>query len=206
MNLVRLRYNFLDSLIKYSSDSITVKQYNHLGDGEYEGGQYVAVSNVKAKHHNMEMEPDKMLGLTDFDLPLFSRKEAEAALQLDLSVLREQKPYYVEEQNFLREGKDVFYNTTITPLINFDTEPRISMGVICQAHDVSQAVEERRRAVEERLRAERLIRFLSKRTKGPLIAMGPEISKLMLDPEYAKLALKLNEMLIRSNKLLKAVT
>lgn len=203
MGLVRLYYNFLGSFIKYSSDSITLKKYNHRGDGEYEGGQYVAVSDVKAKHHGMK--PEEMVGLTDFDLPLFSRKEAEDSLRYDLEVLRSKKPYYIEEQNFFREGRNVFYNTTITPLINFDTEERISMGVICQAHDISQAVEERRRAIEERLRAERLIRFLSKRTKGPLIAMGPEINKLMLDPEYAKLASKLNEMLLRSNKLLNAV-
>ncbi|EKE25224.1 MAG: hypothetical protein ACD_5C00245G0003 [uncultured bacterium] len=175
------------SILDHSTDSTTVKCYESNGNGGFTGGKYVRVSAVKAKHHNRSK--NEMLGETDFTF--LSRQEAIKAREYDICVMKNLEQLDIPQQKIVRNGKTIWYNTSIIPWINPDGIP---LGVICIARDCTERVEAQNRN-------KRLLKFLTRRIQTPLVAIMPFAKKL----GSRQLTEKLHEMLLRVNRLLDAI-
>ncbi len=177
------------ALLDHSSDSITVKSYEHDGNGAFKGGEYIRVSKVKAAHHKLTRA--QMRGKTDYDF--LSKDEAGRARKVDVWVMTNKKQFDVAEEKIVRNGKVIWYNTSVIPLT---TPEGIIYGTMCIARDVTKRVEAQHRN-------KRLLKFLKKRLSMPIIAIFPIIK--LLGPQQGKVERTLREMLVRTTRIIQDI-
>lgn len=177
------------ALMDCSEDSITAKYYDPDGNGGYGPGYYVRVSKIKALHHGLSRP--QMRGKTDYDF--LSQEEANKARKVDIEVMKTRKQHTVTEEKIVREGKTIYYTTTVIPLINPDN---VVLGTLCIARDITKRV-------EAQLKAARLNRFLIRRIYNPLAAIMPIINNSpMCQTNIGRI---LNEIFARIHRLLKTL-
>ncbi len=127
------------ALMEYSSDSIVFKEY--FGDemGGFTGGNFVYVSNEKARHYGMT--PSQMRGKTDGDL--LPPREADKSLKDDLWVMKHRQAIRdIRETITHPDGQTVSVSVTKFPWFNQGGDV---LGVICVARDISERVRAEKR-------------------------------------------------------------
>jgi PAS domain S-box-containing protein len=123
------------ALMECSSDSIVFKEYFRDEKGGFTGGNFVYVSNEKARHYGMT--PSQMKGKTDQDL--LPAKEAAKSLNDDLWVMTHGQPIRdIRETITHPNGETVSVSVTKFPWFN---QGGNIFGVICIARDISERVE-----------------------------------------------------------------
>ena len=123
------------ALMECSSDSIVFKEYFRDEKGCFTGGNFVYVSNEKARHYGMT--PSQMKGKTDQDL--LPAKEAAKSLKDDLWVMTHGRAIRdIRETITHPNGETVSVSVTKFPWFNQDGK---FFGVICVARDISECVE-----------------------------------------------------------------
>ena len=132
-----------------------------------------------------------MKNKTDFDF--LSEEEATEARKADIWVMKNKKQLDIPEQKIVRDGKVIWYNTTIVPWVNPDD---VVYGTICIARDVTVRVEAQHKA-------KCLLKFLIKRMYTPMIALAPLVKNL--NSEHRTLAHSLKEMMVRTKKILASI-
>jgi PAS domain S-box-containing protein len=180
------------ALLDNSRDSITIKSYENDGNGNYQGGWYQRVSKVKAAHHGLTRA--QMRGKTDYDF--LSKEEADRARAVDIWVMTHMEQFDTEEEKIVRNGKTIWYNTSVIPLVLPERNNPIVYGTMCIARDITKRVEAQQKN-------KRLIKFLNKRISGPLVSLIPLIEKL--GPQHRVLVKTLREILIRLQRLLQKI-
>lgn len=116
--------NYLN-ILKYTEDSIVIKEYRPDGKGGFEGGEITCASLVKARHYNHTMQ--SILGLTDFDL--MSPEEAQESLQTDLWVMINKRSLKnISEKHTYPNGETVIKSATKSPI--FLSNDMVG-GVLC---------------------------------------------------------------------------
>jgi len=122
------------ALMECSSDSIVFKEYFGDEKGGFTGGNFVYVSNEKARHYGMT--PSQMKGKTDWDL--LPAKEAAKSLADDLWVMNNRRAIRdIRETITHPNGETVSVSVTKFPWFNQGGE---IFGVICIARDISKRV------------------------------------------------------------------
>ena len=153
------------ALMEYSFDSIVFKEYFRDEKGNYSGGQFVSVSNEKARHYGLTAA--QMRGKTDRDL--LPPKEAAKSLSDDLWVMTNRRAIRdIRETITHPDGKSVSVSVTKFPW--FDQGGDI-FGVICVARDIS-------RRVEAEQQSDLLSEFMARDLFKPLAALGRRMEKL----------------------------
>lgn len=162
------------ALMEYSSDSIVFKEYFRDEKGNYSGGQFVSVSNEKARHYGLT--PSQMRGKTDRDL--LPPREAAKSLSDDLWVMNNRRAIRdIRETITHPDGKSVSVSVTKFPW--FDQGGDI-FGVICIARDISGRVEAEQQS-------DLLSEFLVRDLLQPLAALGRRIDRLAPSPEHERI-------------------
>lgn len=153
------------ALMEYSSDSIVFKEYFRDEKGGFTGGQFVCVSNEKARHYGLT--PSQMRGKTDRDL--LPPREAAKSLSDDLWVMTNRRAIRdIRETITHPDGKSVSVSVTKFPW--FDQGGDI-FGVICIARDIS-------RRVEAEQQSDQLNEFMVRDLLLPLASLGRRMEKL----------------------------
>lgn len=158
------------ALMEYSSDSIVFKEYFRDEAGGFTGGNFVCVSNEKARHYGMT--PSQMRGKTDRDL--LPPREAAKSLRDDLWVMTHRRAIHdIRETITHPDGETVTVSVTKFPWFNQGGEV---FGVICIARDISRRLE-----VENE--SHRLNEFLMRELFQPLASIHSRIEKLEPSPD-----------------------
>lgn len=162
------------ALMEYSSDSIVFKEYFRDEKGSFTGGQFVSVSNEKARHYGLT--PSQMKGKTDRDL--LPPREAAKSLSDDLWVMTNRRAIHdIRETITHPDGKSVSVSVTKFPW--FDQGGDI-FGVICIARDISKRVEAEQQS-------DLLSEFMVRDLLLPLAALGRRIERLESGPEHDRI-------------------
>lgn len=180
------------ALLDNSKDSITIKSYEHDGNGNYVGGWYQRVSKIKAAHHGLTRA--QMRGKTDYDF--LSKEEADRAKAVDIWVMTHMEQFDTEEERIVRNGKTIWYNTSVVPLVMPERNHPFACGTMCIAREITKRVEAQHRS-------KRLLRFLKKRLNNPLTSILPVIN--LLGPKYADISRTLKEMQIRMTRIIQDI-
>jgi PAS domain S-box-containing protein len=180
------------ALLDNSKDSITIKSYENDGNGNYQGGWYQRVSKVKAAHHGLTRA--QMRGKTDYDF--LSKEEADRARAVDIWVMTHMEQFDTEEEKIVRNGKTIWYNTSVIPLVLPERNNPIVYGTMCIARNITKRVEAQHRS-------KRLLRFLKKRLNNPLTSILPIID--VLGPKYANISRTLKEMQVRMTRIIQDI-
>lgn len=179
------------ALMEYSSDSIVFKEYFGDEKGGFTGGNFVYVSNEKARHYGMT--PSQMRGKTDQDL--LPPEEAAKSLKDDLWVMTHRKAIRDMRETITHpDGETVSVSVTKFPWFNQGGD---IFGVICIARDISERVEAEKKS-------DGLNQFLTREMFQPLASIHPLVEKLEPTPEnsrikmtYARVIAKLKKKLRR---------
>jgi PAS domain S-box-containing protein len=160
--------------MEYSSDSIVFKEYFRDEKGSFTGGQFVCVSNEKARHYGLT--PSQMRGKTDRDL--LPPREAAKSLSDDLWVMTNRRAIRdIRETITHPDGKSVSVSVTKFPW--FDQGGDV-FGVICIARDISKRVEAEQQS-------DLLSEFMVRDLLLPLTALGRRIERLEPGPEHDRI-------------------
>lgn len=158
------------ALMEYSSDSIVFKEYFGDEAGGFTGGNFVCVSNEKARHYGMT--PSQMRGKTDRDL--LPPREAAKSLRDDLWVMAHRRAIHdIRETITHPDGETVTVSVTKFPWFNQGGEV---FGVICIARDIS-------RRIEAENESHRLNEFLMRELFQPLASIHGQIENLAPTPD-----------------------
>jgi len=176
------------ALMECSSDSIVFKEYFGDEKGGFTGGNFVCVSNEKARHYGMT--PSQMKGKTDQDL--LPPKEAAKSLADDLWVMKNRRAIRdIRETITHPNGETVSVSVTKFPWFNQGGE---IFGVICVARDISKRV-----AAEKH--SDQLYEFLIRDIFQPLASIHSLVENLDPTPEndrikkvYAQVFTKLRKI------------
>lgn len=162
------------ALMEYSSDSIVFKEYFRDEKGGYTGGNFVYVSNEKARHYGMT--PSQMKGKTDQDL--LPPAEAAKSLKDDLWVMTHRRAIRdIRETITHPNGETVSVSVTKFPWFNQGGDV---FGVICIARDITRKVEVERQS-------DRLSEFLVRDIFQPLASIHSLIEGLESTPENERI-------------------
>ncbi|NVN91521.1 MAG: PAS domain-containing protein [Desulfuromonadales bacterium] len=162
------------ALMEYSSDSIVFKEYFRDEKGGYTGGNFVSVSNEKARHYGMT--PAQMKGKTDQDL--LPSAEAAKSLKDDLWVMTHKRAIRdIRETITHPNGETVSVSVTKFPWFNQGGD---IFGVICIARDIS-------RRVEAEKQTDQLSEFLMRDMFQPLASIHSLIQNLESTPENKRI-------------------
>jgi PAS domain S-box-containing protein len=158
------------ALMECSSDSIVFTEYFRDEKGGFTGGNFVYVSNEKAKHYGMT--PSQMKGKSDRDL--LPSKQAAKSLSDDLWVMTHRQAIRdIRETITHPNGETVSVSVTKFPWFNQGGD---IMGVICIARDISKSV-----AAEKQ--SDLLSEFLMRDIFMPLASIHSLIENLEPTPE-----------------------
>jgi PAS domain S-box-containing protein len=172
------------ALMEYSSDSIVFKEYFRDEKGGFTGGQFVYVSNEKARHYGLTTA--QMKGKTDRDL--LPPKEAAKSLSDDLWVMTHRRAIRdIRETITHPDGKSVSVSVTKFPW--FDQGGDI-FGVICVARDIS-------RRVEAEQQSDLLSEFMARDLFKPLAALGRRMEKLESSAETNRIKKEFSRILAK---------
>jgi PAS domain S-box-containing protein len=172
------------ALMEYSSDSIVFKEYFRDEKGGFTGGQFVCVSNEKARHYGLTAA--QMRGKTDRDL--LPPKEAAKSLSDDLWVMTHRRAIRdIRETITHPDGKSVSVSVTKFPW--FDQGGDI-FGVICVARDIS-------RRVEAEQQSDLLSEFMARDLFKPLAALGRRMEKLESSAETNRIKKEFSRILAK---------
>lgn len=127
------------ALLDYFPHSFYVKEYSNDGNGNFEGGTFVRVSQVKADHYGLTVQ--QILGKTDYDL--LPREEAERSVQDDLWVMQNRTPIKDRREQITHpNGETVWVSVTKMPLM-YDNAVS---GIIGFSIDITEQVNAEQRA------------------------------------------------------------
>lgn len=176
------------SLMEYSSDSIVFKEYFGDETGGFTGGNFVYVSNEKARHYGMT--PSQMRGKTDQDL--LPPKEAAKSLKDDLWVMTHRQAIRdIRETITHPDGKTVSVSVTKFPWFNQGGDV---FGVICIARDISERVKAEKRS-------ELMNEFMMRDIFMPLSSIQSSIKKLNPTPANNRIKEVCSRVLGRARKI-----
>lgn len=158
------------ALMEYSSDSIVFKEYFRDETGGFTGGNFVCVSEEKARHYGMT--PAQMKGKTDRDL--LPPREAAKSLKDDLWVMAHRRAIRdIRETITHPNGETVTVSVTKFPWFNQGGD---IFGVICIARDISRRLEVENESL-------RLNEFLMRELFQPLASIHSQIENLAPTPD-----------------------